>query len=475
MKVKIILLFSILIISCTPDAGKNSKTLKGFNEVIPSLMDKYSIPGVNIAVLRKGEIVWAKAYGYADKENNRKMELDLPCRTESISKSVTTFGLMKLVQEGKIELDKPVVDYIKNWNFPESEYFIDSITVRQLLSHSSGLGLGVIGEHYPPQSQMPDLKQYLTENFKMENNPGEKFYYSNVGFNVLELLIEEVTGQEFAEYMDQNVFTPLNMRNSSFQWRPEYLNRIPNGYSINGEAIAPYVYPDKAAGGLFANIYDIAAFLKSYMPENKFVLKNYYKKMMFTKSVDIPGYYGLVFNGYGLGHFLETFNNDKIGVSHGGQGSGWMTHFHFVPVTGDGIIILCNSQRSWPFFSEVLSDWSYLQGYDNIGMGLIAESGKYMIAILFVVVLLSAVNIFKTAKKIIKRSYIFNPQNVCSNIFGFLQMGIGIALVFVLIVIMNLQYFFLESVYPLLFPFFLFALGLAAVAFLLSSVFSKKE
>ena len=108
------------------------------DDYIPALMQDYSIPGVSIALIQEGQTVWSNAYGYADIETERSMTTDTYCRVESISKSVTAWAIMKLVEQGLVELDRPVKEYIKSWEFPKSDFSVDQVTVRELLSHTSG-------------------------------------------------------------------------------------------------------------------------------------------------------------------------------------------------------------------------------------------------------------------------------------------------------------------------------------------------
>lgn len=289
-------------------------------------MKDYDIPGVNIALVKRGEIIWSKAYGYADLEEGRKMTTDTYCRVESISKPVTAWGVMKLVEQGKVELDKPVELYIKNWEFPESEFSEKNVTVRQLLSNNAGMPLGTIGVRYSPKEDIPSLEEYLSNDAILKQEPGLSFSYSNTGFNLLELLIEEVTGRDFAEYMAEEVLIPLGMYNSSFTWGEELDPAIPNGYDLNGNPIPVYIYPDKAAGGLFACVEDIATFITAGMTNfsrtGHEVLNAQSINKLYTPMVEIPGFYGLAFDSYGLGHFIESLSNGKKAVSHGGQGSG---------------------------------------------------------------------------------------------------------------------------------------------------------
>ncbi len=365
-----VLIFIVLgvsvVISTTQYKVEKQTSLESFtaylDERIPALMKGYDIPGVNIALVKKGRMVWSKAYGYADLEAGRKMTTDTYCRVESISKSVTAWGVVKLLEQGKIELDKPVKLYIINWEFPESDYSTGKVTIRQLLSHTAGMPLGTIGVRYSPKEDVPSLEESLSKDAVLKQEPGLSFSYSNTGFNLLELLIEEVTGHDFAEYMAEEVLNPLGMHHSGFTWSEEWEPPVPIGYDLDGNPVPVYVYPDKASGGLFATVEDIATFITAGMinfsPRGHEVLDAQSINKLYTPTVEIPGLYGLAFDSYGLGHFIESLPNDRKAVSHGGQGSGWMTHFHSVPETGDGIVILTNSQRSWPLIAHILSDWA---------------------------------------------------------------------------------------------------------------------
>src|SRR6056297_3375763 len=109
---------------------------------IPALMAYYDIPGMNIAIIKDGKKVWADAFGYANVEKEIKMTTETTCRVESISKSVTAWGIMKLVEDGKIELDVPVREYLTDWDFSKYKFSAEKITTRMLLSHTAGMSLG---------------------------------------------------------------------------------------------------------------------------------------------------------------------------------------------------------------------------------------------------------------------------------------------------------------------------------------------
>ncbi len=375
------------------------KFTERLDERIPAIMQDYSIPGVCLALIRRGEIVWQKAYGYADLAEGRKMTADTPCRVESISKSLTALGVIKLVEQGRINLDAPLQNYLGDWKLPDTEFNEDAVTVRRLLSHTAGMPLGSIGPavEYAPGSPMPLLREFLSREARLEKAPGSSFAYSNTGFNLLELLIEKVSGQTFAEYMSNEALQPLGMRQADFAWKEAWRSQIPTGYDLQGRPVPPYVYPVKASGGLFATAGDIARFVCAGMkatlnPEKSNGLQKYFQRL-YAPQTDIPGLFGLVADAYGFGHFIEILADGKKAVWHGGQGHGWMTHFHSIPETGDGMVMLTNSQRSWPAFAYVLSDWAHWSGVSAPGMGKIILVQKIvwtMIGLLFFIVLWQA-------------------------------------------------------------------------------------
>jgi len=437
--------------------GRKS-TVKNFtthlNSRVPELMQDYDIPGVTIALVKDGRIAWSAAYGYADVEKDRKMSIDTWCRVESISKSVTAWGVMKLVEQGRVDLDAPVVNYIKSWEFPPSGYDIEKVTVRQLLSNSSGMPLGTIGERYDPTGDIPALKERLSKDAVLMQKPGKGFSYSNTGFNILELMIEEVTGRDFAAYMKNEILLPLGMERSSFTWSETFDPAVPNGYDLEGNPIPVYVYPDKASGGLFASVEDIATFITAGMKvdgkQGKGVLRSGSVEAMYTPVVDITGYMAMAFDSYGLGHLIEFFPGGEKAVSHGGQGSGWMTFFHSVPKTGDGIVIFCNSQRSWPFFGYILSEWAQWCGFSSVGMENIITGRKGVLAFISLLLVVLLWQLWRIGRGLVSGIRSFAPLSAESRVVRGIELVISVLLALIMLWISNLKYFFLTSIFPIL-------------------------
>jgi CubicO group peptidase (beta-lactamase class C family) len=267
---------------------------------------------------------------------------------------------------------------------PESDDDERAVTVRRLLSQNSGLPLGPVGEdaEYPPSGDVPPLRTYLSREARLSRPPGSGFAYSNVGFNLLELLVEEGTGRDFAAYMATEVLRPLGMRQSSYAWADSLRPRMPTGYERGGTPVPPYVYPAAASGGLLGTAGDVARFVAASVADTAVgtppVLSPERIRTLHTPQVEIPGLYGMVADAYGFGHFLETLPTGQTAVWHGGQGHGWMTHFHAVPASGDGLVILTNSERSWPVMARILSDWAQWSGIGAVKMGRITQAATVL-------------------------------------------------------------------------------------------------
>jgi CubicO group peptidase (beta-lactamase class C family) len=377
-------------VGCAREAVEPGAPLDAFvdrlDHRIPQLMERYEVPGVAVAVLRGGEVAWSAAYGYADEQEGRPMTVDAVFRAESISKAVTAWGVMRLVEQGRIGLDDRVQDHLGEWKLPDSGYDEDEVTIRRLLSNSAGMPLGTVGPavQYAPKSDMPALRDYLAHEAHLEREPGSAYSYSNVGFNLLELVIEEVTGRPFAEYMADEVLLPLGMRSSSFAWNPAVARRVATGYDLRGRAVPAYLYPASASGDLFTTAGDLARFVSAGMgvAGGRGVLGREEIRALQSPQVAVSGIFALVADSYGFGHFLDERPGGPRVLWVGGQGNGWMADFHAVPESGDAIVILTNSQRSWPLMSHVLIEWARWSGVGPVKWARIA----YGVAALWVIV-----------------------------------------------------------------------------------------
>jgi CubicO group peptidase (beta-lactamase class C family) len=421
---------------------------------IPALMKLYRIPGCNIALVKDGEIAWIQSYGYADLASARKLTADTPMSVQSITKSITAWGVMRLVEKGLIDLDAPVLQYLKSWQIPSSNYPTEKITIRQLLSHTSGMPLGDFTKIYAPGEAIPSNREVMTEEAVLMREPGTEFSYSNIGYNLLEILIEDVTGQSFSEYIRTEVLLPLGMESSFFDIDPEMKPYPPTGYNLRGEPVPVYLYPSKGSGGLFATAQDIARFAVAGFKENP-VLSIESINRMYQPECHKIGIYGLIFDGYGFGHYIEKLPYGALSVAHGGQGNGIMTHLQVVPETGDAIVILTNSQRSWPFIAYVLSDWAQWRDFPSVGMGRIIW-GRYGLC--------AVIGMMVSATLLLMLRLVLAFYHQKRTGFKMLRVGAALIILGFLIWCVCQKYLFITSVFPVL------SLWLGIAAFVFSIV-----
>ncbi len=193
------------------------------NHLVQKLADAAQnkrLGSAGLVLIQNGKIAAEHGFGVSNVETQTVVKPDRTLfQVGSVSKSVTAFGVMKLVEEGKIGLDEPAMRYLKKWQFPGSEAHSEKVTVRQLLSYTAGLedqsNIGVI----LPGEKMQTLEESLGANaVKIVSEPGTAMIYGNGSTAVLQLLIEDVTNRPFAEYMKETVLNPLEMTKSSFDF-----------------------------------------------------------------------------------------------------------------------------------------------------------------------------------------------------------------------------------------------------------------
>ena len=331
--------------------------------IVQARMAADGVAGAVVVLIENGAPVWTRAFGMADPAVGRPMTTDALFRVESISKPVTAWGAMRLAETGQLELDAPITRCLTRWQPPDAA---SGITPRMLLNHSAGIGLGDFTARFPPEAPRPALPDHIAQDFTLIAPPGGGFSYSDTGYNLLELVIEDCTGEDFSALMAREVLKPLGMAQASFDWS---VALMPVGHDLRGQPVAPYVYPGRASGGLVATAEDITRFAMAGLAgAEQTVLSPEAVANLHRPEVAVGGLFGFAAQGYGLGHFTETLSDGRAAVWHGGQGYGWMSHMHLVPETGDGIVILSNSQRAWPLFAAILRDWSGSLGVAPVGM-----------------------------------------------------------------------------------------------------------
>jgi len=323
--------------------------------------EKQHVPGVGLAVVRDGKLAWAAGFGWADVAAEREVTEDTVFNIGSISKTVAAWGLMRLVEEKKLALDAPVVT--KRWHLPDSaEYDVKEVTLRRLLSHTAGLTLHGYPGFWPPK-ELPTLEASLggdtngAGDVRLEARPGTRWKYSGGGYTLAQLLLEETTGQSFAEYMRANVLEPLGMKSSAYGWPPEILAASATPYDGRGEPLprGGPIFPELAAAGLQTTPADLGRFavasLASHGPKDaaqKCVLAPDTIALMQSPAPASPA--------YGLGYDTQEERGLHV-VGHGGANEGWMALLALVPESGDGLVVLTNGSNGTAVNSALRAVW----------------------------------------------------------------------------------------------------------------------
>jgi CubicO group peptidase (beta-lactamase class C family) len=325
------------------------------------------VPGAVITFIKDGRIYYEKAFGYKNRQNKESMKTDTIFQAASISKTVTALGVMKLVEAGKLQLDEPVETYLTRWHIPDSKYDSNEVTVRRLLSHSAGISEG--GDPgYPPGLGIPLIEQSLSGNkgnrywiynnraVKLIDKPGTQWRYSGGGYSILQLVTEEVTGNDFSYYMDNEVLKKIKIINSSYSYNENMDGYLATPYSMLLAEIPNYIFTEKAAAGLYTTSGDLAAMIIELMncyngEPNAFVINKKTLAIMLEEETGITEKRKM-----GLGFFITELENNRKTYGHRGTNKGWRVCYAFSPDTKDGIVILTNGNNGYSAIIDPLLD-----------------------------------------------------------------------------------------------------------------------
>ncbi|MFX1328801.1 MAG: serine hydrolase domain-containing protein [Promethearchaeota archaeon] len=355
------------------------------DELIPNLMKEYKVPGIAIALIEKSKIS-IRTFGYSNKERKVPITENTIFQIASISKSISTWGVMKLLEKGLINLDDPVEKFLTRWHLPHSDFNHNEVTIKRLLSHTAGLSLhSYLG--FLPSIELPSIEDSLSgqinyqrddiqkkhkEKFLSEGyydydsvmviiRPGLKYMHSGGGYTLLQLVIEEITNQSFAEYMEKEILQPLGMNNSSFLWRQDLQPSTATAYYYDQSPVPNYLFTALAAAGCYSSIVDLAIFTLAGMTGSsgelpgRGILRPQTVQMIYKKVTDAEKIMNFDMD-IGLGHYLINCKGIKI-VNHSGGNIGWTSMILFIPMTSDGLVILTNSNNGFFLIKNLILRW----------------------------------------------------------------------------------------------------------------------
>ncbi len=238
-----------------------------FDQLVPALLETNGIAGASLALIHDGAPVWSSGYGVADKQTPIPVTADTVFSVELISKSVTAWEILRLVEAGQIDLDAPVNSSLTGWQVPAvGRNDPDQVTVRRLLSHTAGLSVDGYRGYDTDTTDLPALTDLLdgkasgAQPVRVIISPGARFMYSGGGYEILQLLIEQITGESYADRIQADVFDNLGMDHSYPNWSAQIGDRLATSYTAAGAVDSTLLHADLAAGGLFTSANDLARF-----------------------------------------------------------------------------------------------------------------------------------------------------------------------------------------------------------------------
>lgn len=357
-------------------APVSTHSIEGFESYMELLMAEGDPPGASVVVVKDGKVVYAKGFGDADGPRNVPARPDTAYRWWSVTKVFTAVAIMQLAERGALDLDDPVQLHVPEFEVSQTPATTGTITVRHLLTHSSGLpdaGLEILGWiHYegePHRDQTELLLEKLPSHARLKAAPGEEGRYTNIGYMVLAAVIEAVSGEPYEDYIEAHILEPLGMDHTGFVYpqdapggesvasHPVDLMAVPASVVVDlnsavreraeGRLWFHRVYPDQTSpSGLIGTPTDMARFVAAMLAGGELdghrILSTASAEAMGVRHVDVsfspapnPG------AGFGLGWF-DVSVDGRASLAHGGQGMGTASLVQVYPDEDLGIIVVAN-------------------------------------------------------------------------------------------------------------------------------------
>lgn len=336
------------------------------------LMKETNTPGISVAVIHNSEIVWTKGYGVVDIETQKPVNTNSIFQAASISKPLTALAVMKLVQDGKLDLDENINSYLKTWKLLENEFTAKyKVTLRSLLSHTAGISVhGFSG--YKADADVPTLVQVLngeapanSGKVVVDMEPNTEFRYSGGGYTIVQQALIDQLQKTFQEIMQELVLDPLGMTNSFYSntaLNEKQCSNATSGHNNDQELVIGkrYIYPEMAAAGLWTTAEDLAKFAvevqKSLKGESSKVISKEFMEIMTTP----------VLNGeYNIGLCNEKIGAEQL-LGHDGGNEGYTCGMIFHKEREFGVILMSNSQSGYEMNIPFLRSAAAAYGFDNI-------------------------------------------------------------------------------------------------------------
>ena len=342
-------------------------------------MDFYGVPGVTMAVIDGHAVAWSRAYGVLEAGTTRPTAVDSVFEAASATKVLTTVIALRLVEQGVLDLERDVNTYLKAWKVPASSATVTQpVTLRLLLTHRAGINRPDKGLPFDEKAP-PSLPQVLAgvapavnQGATVERAPGSAHRYSNIGFLIVQLVIEEATGKTYEQLARELVFEPLGMRNSTLShplaadWRARW--GVP--HDERGQARPRSLMPKAVAhGGLVTTAADLARLAveigRASQGRSDRLLSKRSAALMLTRAAEADLGFGAPI-GQGLGVMLLGAGSTTHFLHPGGNDPGANCWVIMSPATGKGAVIMTNAAAGEALMLEILASIAHVHDWPDL-------------------------------------------------------------------------------------------------------------
>jgi CubicO group peptidase (beta-lactamase class C family) len=380
-------LFTILIFSlfCVTIVNSQAITSQQIDEVAERTLKAFDVPGISVAVIKDGKIIHSKGYGVRSLKTKEKVDENTLFGIASNSKAFTTTALGILVDEGKLNWDDKVRDYIPEFKM-YNPYVTEEFTVRDLVTHRSGLGLGAGDLMFFPDSSDFTVKDIIHNLRYLKPVSGfrTKYDYDNNLYIVAGEVISRITGKSWDDFIAERILNPLEMKATgpSYDAIKTGKNIIDAHAAVEGkvQVIArSSLKVGHAAGGIYSNIDDLSKWVIMHLNHGKYgdnlaktlISRRQHNELWSPQTiipVNNPGPYNVHFSAYGLGFGIVDVKGYKQ-LSHTGGLEGMVTQITMIPEIGLGIIVLTNQQEGSAFTAitnQIKDSYLGITGTDRV-------------------------------------------------------------------------------------------------------------
>ena len=363
------ILAAVLAVFAAPETEKKKeelphpKTLEELQKAVKDVAEKSHVTGAGVALVSNGELLWCGGIGKADVEANREVTCDTEFRVGSISKTFVALALLKLQEEGKINLYARLQDVAPEIPMKNRWESSNAVRIVNLLEHSAGFDDMELSEVYNRRDR-PDFP--LLEVFKRFQEPqnvrwppSTRFSYSNPGYGIAGYLIEKTSGQPFDAYIQQNILAPLSITVGDFRLTDANRAKLAQGYEGNPPRVVPYknIYL-RPAGDMKASPAELAKLVQFFLRRGKAGDMQLVKPEIVAR-MEYPETVSSAKNGLRMGYGLANYTENEGGViTHGHDGGidGFISSYRYMPEQNWGYVVLLNSTVS----GQALEDMNHL-------------------------------------------------------------------------------------------------------------------